>query len=248
MPKVSQSDIPHPRATTSTSSSLDDIVRVRRLNFSYGSGELEYRILQDVSLTIQKGEIVILTGPSGSGKTTLLTIIGALRHANNGSVSVMGNELINAPEKLLNKTRLNTGYIFQQHNLLESLTALQNVCLSLELRPHLTERDRIMRATKILTDVGLGDRIHHKPHELSGGQKQRVSIARALVADPTLILADEPTASLDKTSGGEAIALLTKLAKSHGTTILLVTHDYRILDIADRIIHLEDGRIIPQTS
>lgn len=236
------------RASSSTSPlSADDVVSVRRLNFSYGSGELEYRILKDISLTIQKGEIVILTGPSGSGKTTLLTIIGALRRATKGNVSVMGHELINAPEKLLNKTRLNTGYIFQQHNLLESLTALQNVCLSLELRPHLSERERVKRATKILTDVGLGDRIHHKPHELSGGQKQRVSIARALVADPTLILADEPTASLDKASGGEAITLLKKLAKDHGTTILLVTHDYRILDIADRIIHLEDGQIVPQT-
>lgn len=223
----------------------EDLVSVRRLNFSFGSGDLEYRVLKDISLTIQTGEIVILTGPSGSGKTTLLTLIGALRRAQQGSINVMGTELVNASEPEMNETRLKTGYIFQQHNLLESLTAVQNVCMSLELRLNLTERKRIARATKILSDVGLHDRIHYKPHELSGGQKQRVSIARALVSNPRLILADEPTASLDKMSGGEAVTILKTLARKYKTTILLVTHDYRILDIADRIIHLEDGQIVP---
>lgn len=226
----------------------DDIVSVKRLNFSYGTGDLEYHVLKDISLTIQAGEIVILTGPSGSGKTTLLTLIGALRRADKGSIYVMGQELVGATEYQLNQTRLKTGYIFQQHNLLDSLTAVQNVCLSLELRPHLNERQRIARATKILSDVGLSERLHHRPHQLSGGQKQRVSIARALSAKPNLILADEPTSSLDKASGAEAVTILKTLAHKHKTTILLVTHDYRILDIADRIIHLEDGRITPQIS
>lgn len=222
----------------------ENLVSVRRLNFSFGSGDLEYHVLKDISLTIQAGEIIILTGPSGSGKTTLLTLIGALRRAQQGSIQVMGTELVKASERQLNETRLKIGYIFQNHNLLESLTAVQNVCLSLELRSGLSERQRIARATKILSNVGLGDRLHYRPHELSGGQKQRVSIARALVSNPQLILADEPTASLDKVNGAEAVTILKKLAREHRTTILLVTHDHRILDIADRIIHLEDGQII----
>ncbi len=222
----------------------ENLVSVRRLNFSFGSGDLEYHVLKNISLTIQAGEIIILTGPSGSGKTTLLTLIGALRRAQQGSIQVMGTELVKASERQLNETRLKIGYIFQNHNLLESLTAVQNVCLSLELRSGLSERQRIARATKILSNVGLGDRLHYRPHELSGGQKQRVSIARALVSNPQLILADEPTASLDKVNGAEAVTILKKLAREHRTTILLVTHDHRILDIADRIIHLEDGQII----
>lgn len=222
---------------------MEHVIDVKNLNFSFGSGELQRQVLHAVDLQLEKGEIVIMTGPSGSGKTTLLTIIGALRVAQEGSVKVMGHELIGAEETLLNEIRLRTGYIFQQHNLLKSLTALQNVCMSLELRDGYDEARRRREATGILEQVRLGDRLHYKPDQLSGGQKQRVSIARALVAKPKLVLADEPTASLDKASGQEAVDILKTLAREQGTTILLVTHDYRILNTADRVVTLEDGRI-----
>ena len=222
---------------------MESIITIENLNFYFGSGDLRFQVLKEVNLTINKGEIVIMTGPSGSGKTTLLTIIGALRAAHEGSVKVFGQELINANEQTLNQTRLDIGYIFQQHNLLKSLTALQNVCMSLELRTGLTEATRQEMAAIMLKEVGLGERLHFNPDKLSGGQRQRVSIARALVAHPKLVLADEPTASLDKASGQEVVNILGNLAREKGAAILLVTHDYRILDMADRIIELEDGII-----
>jgi putative ABC transport system ATP-binding protein len=222
---------------------MDTIIEVQNLNFSFGSGELKNQVLKGVNLQINEGEIVIMTGPSGSGKTTLLTIIGALRAAAEGSVQVFGHELVGAGEETYNQTRLNIGYIFQNNNLLESLSALENVCMSLELREDYNEERRRRLGTEILSAVGLGDRLHYKPGKLSGGQKQRVSIARALVANPKLILADEPTASLDKVTGQDAVNILQRLAREQGAAILLVTHDYRILNMADRIIELEDGRI-----
>lgn len=216
-------------------------IKTDHLNFSYGQGDLQRKVLQDIHLELKRGEIVIMTGPSGSGKTTLLTIIGGLREAHEGSALVLGTEMVNATEAQRISIRRRTGYIFQQHNLLPQLTALQNVCMTLELHNNLTEADRVQRATAMLQAVGLGDRLHHKPAQLSGGQRQRVSIARALVHKPELVLADEPTASLDKASGQECVTILTKLAQETGTTILLVTHDYRILNMADRIVELEDG-------
>lgn len=155
----------------------------------------------------------------------------------------MGQELVNSTEQDKVRIRQQTGYIFQQHNLLKSLTALQNVCMALEMHHHLTEHERQDCAERMLVAVELGDRLHYKPEELSGGQRQRVSIARALVGQPKIILADEPTASLDRQSGQEAVELLKHLAKVSNTTILLVTHDYRILDVADRVVELEDGVI-----
>lgn len=222
---------------------MDTIIEIQNLNFSFGSGELKKQVLKGVNLQIKKGEIVIMTGPSGSGKTTLLTIIGALRAADEGVVRVFGKELVGAGEAVYNQTHLKIGYIFQNHNLLESLSALENVCMALELREDYNEERRRRLGTEMLSAVGLGERLHYKPDKLSGGQKQRVSIARALVANPKLILADEPTASLDKVSGQDAVNILQRLAREQGTTILLVTHDYRILNMADRIIELEDGRI-----
>lgn len=219
------------------------LIDVQGLSFSYGSGELQRTVLQNVCLTIGKGEIVIMTGPSGSGKTTLLTLIGGLRHAEHGSVSVLGRQLVGSSEHTKVCIRQQTGYIFQQHNLLKALTALQNVSMALELHNDMTEKQRLTRAEEMLDAVGLGDRLHHKPEQLSGGQRQRVSIARALVSTPKIILADEPTASLDKHSGHEAVVILKTLAKQFETAILLVTHDYRILDMADRIVELEDGVI-----
>ncbi len=219
------------------------LIDVRNLDFSFGSGELEQPVLKNVSISIHKSEIVLMTGPSGSGKTTLLTVIGGLRNALKGSVKVLDQQLINSTEQVKVTIRRQIGYIFQQHNLLKSLTALQNVSMAIELFDGMPEKERLDRAAEMLKSVGLGDRINYKPGQLSGGQCQRVSIARALVRKPKIVLADEPTASLDKQSGQEAVSILKQLARELGTTILLVTHDYRILDIADRVVELEDGVI-----
>jgi putative ABC transport system ATP-binding protein len=216
-------------------------IEVRGLNHSYGKGELKKQILFDVSVEIREGEIVIVTGPSGSGKTTMLTLVGALRSAQEGSVKILGEELRDARPSTLEKVRQQIGFIFQQHNLLGALTAVQNVELGIRASGRYPRSQHRERAKEMLNAVGLGERIHHKPEQLSGGQRQRVAIARALVSDPAMLLADEPTASLDKESGREVVERMKVLAKEHGTTILLVTHDNRILDIADRIVHLEDG-------
>lgn len=219
------------------------VINVHNLNFSFSHDAQALPVLKNVTISIQKGEIVIMTGPSGSGKTTFLTIVGGLRQAFDGSVEVLGQQLINSSDQVKVSIRQQTGYIFQQHNLLKSLTAQQNVSMTLEMFNIMTERERLERAAEMLQAVGLGDRLDHKPDQLSGGQRQRVSIARALVGQPKIVLADEPTASLDKQSGQEAVGMLKRLAKESGASILLVTHDYRILDIADRVVELEDGII-----
>jgi putative ABC transport system ATP-binding protein len=219
----------------------DLAVHIRGLNYAFGQGDLQKQVLFDIDLTLPKGQIVIMTGPSGSGKTTLVSLVGGLRSCHHGSLEVLGNELVGMGDKRLVTIRRNIGFIFQMHNLFESLTASQNVEMAVELTQDWSEkRDR---AVDVLTQLGLGDRVDYKPNSLSGGQKQRVAIARALVNQPQLILADEPTAALDKTSGREVVTLMQKLAKEEGRTILMVTHDNRILDVADRIINLVDGRI-----
>jgi putative ABC transport system ATP-binding protein len=218
-------------------------IRVNGLNHFFGKGSLRKQILFDVTTEIPAGEIVIVTGPSGSGKTTLLTLVGALRSAQEGSVQVLGEELHKARAKTLEKVRRKIGFIFQQHNLLGALSALQNVELGLRVSQKKGTGNLRQRAQEMLVAVGLTDRMNHRPEQLSGGQRQRVAIARALIGEPQILLADEPTASLDKDSGREVVDRIKTLAKEHGTTILLVTHDNRILDIADRIVHLEDGRL-----
>ena len=221
-------------------------ISVHQLNHYFGSGQLRKQALFDINLEIAAGEIVIMTGPSGSGKTTLLTLIGGLRSAQTGSLNVVGHELCDANEQALVKARRNNGYIFQAHNLHGSLTALENVQMGLEVQGTFTKDERHRRATEMLTQVGLEDRIDYYPADLSGGQKQRVAIARALVSHPKIVLADEPTAALDKKSGRDVVDNMHNLAKEQGCTILLVTHDNRILDIADRIIYMEDGRLSKQ--
>ncbi|MGD8347077.1 MAG: ATP-binding cassette domain-containing protein [Lysobacterales bacterium] len=216
---------------------------VAGLNHAYGKGELRKQILFDVEVEIRSGEIVIVTGPSGSGKTTLLTLVGALRSAQEGSVRVLGNELRNAKAATLEKVRRRIGFIFQQHNLLGALSAQQNVELGVRSSGRYPRREHARRAREMLNAVGMGERLHHRPDQLSGGQRQRVAIARALAAEPAIIMADEPTASLDRKSGREVVERMKFLAREQDTTILLVTHDNRILDIADRIVHLEDGRL-----
>jgi putative ABC transport system ATP-binding protein len=223
--------------------SVKPVVQISNLNFSFGEGELSKQILFDVGLEIWPGEIVIMTGPSGSGKTTLLTLIGALRTTQEGSVKVFNQELRGAKKSQLVEVRKHIGYIFQAHNLLKFLTAFQNVKMSLELHKELSRRETEQRALDILNRVGLGDHVDYYPDKLSGGQKQRVAIARALASSPKLVLADEPTAALDSKSGRNIVNILQMLAKEQGCSILLVTHDNRILDIADRIIHMEDGRL-----
>jgi putative ABC transport system ATP-binding protein len=218
-------------------------IAVENLNHWFGKGPLRRQVLCDVSTSIPAGEIVIVTGPSGSGKTTMLTIVGALRSAQEGSVRVLGRELRGAKSGDLEAVRKRIGFIFQQHNLLAALTASQNVELGLRVTGKFGRAELRRRANAMLEAVGLGAHLDKKPDEMSGGQRQRVAIARALVGEPAMLLADEPTASLDKASGREVVDRMQSLAKEHGTTILLVTHDNRILDVADRILHLEDGRL-----
>jgi len=213
------------------------------LSHFYGSGELRKQILYEVDVTVRAGEIVIVTGPSGSGKSTLLTLIGALRSTQHGSLSVLGEELREARAATLERVRKQIGYIFQHHNLIDAITARENVEMALYLHDWSSRRAVREQAAEMLAAVGLGDRIDYHPSQLSGGQRQRVAIARALVSRPRIILADEPTASLDKQSGRDVVDRMQELAREQGVTVLLVTHDNRILDIADRIIHLEDGRL-----
>ncbi len=219
------------------------VVLIRKLNHYFGEGVLRNQILFQINLSLQPGEVAILKGPSGSGKTTLLTLIGGLRSAQSGSLKVFGQELVGAKKKQLVQVRRNTGYIFQGHNLLECLTARQNVQMSIELHNGLSSREAKKKSIAMLEVVGLGDHLNYYPHNLSGGQKQRVAIARALVSHPKMVLADEPTAALDSKSGHDVVELMQQLAKEQGCTILIVTHDNRILDVADRILGLEDGRL-----
>jgi putative ABC transport system ATP-binding protein len=222
---------------------MNDAVFVSNLNHYYGHRQLRQQVLFDINLVINEGEIVLLTGESGSGKTTLLSLIGALRSITEGNVLVLNRQLYRANEARLVDVRRRVGYIFQSHNLLQFMTALQNVRMSAELleEPHLGPA--IERAHRILDAVGLKSRKDYYPHQLSGGQKQRVAIARALVNSPKLILADEPTASLDSKTGREIINLIQRLAQEQGSAVLLVTHDNRIFDIAHRILSMEDGRL-----
>jgi putative ABC transport system ATP-binding protein len=218
-------------------------IKVNGLSHSFGKGALRKQVLFDITTEIPEGEIVIVTGPSGSGKTTMLTLLGALRSAQDGSIQVLGEELCGAKARTLEKVRKQIGFIFQQHNLLGALTAVQNVELGLRVTGRFSRRELRRRSIEMLKAVGLGDRLHNKPSQLSGGQRQRVAIARALVSEPSMLLADEPTASLDKQSGRDVVERMKTLAKENNTTILMVTHDNRILDIADRIVHLEDGKL-----
>ncbi|MCA2641170.1 MAG: ATP-binding cassette domain-containing protein [Microcystis aeruginosa Ma_QC_Ch_20071001_S25] len=221
----------------------EPVIAIKGLNHYFGTGELKKQVLYDIDLEIKAGEVVIMTGPSGSGKTTLLSLMGGLRSAQEGSLKILGQEMLGIAKGKMLKIRRQIGYIFQAHNLLKFLTAKQNVRMSLELHEEFLEQDLDRKATAILESVGLGDRVDYYPHDLSGGQKQRVAIARALVSHPKLVLADEPTAALDKQSGRDVVEIMQKLAKEQGCTILLVTHDNRILDIADRIVNMEDGRL-----
>ncbi len=234
------------QSTFNQAPTMKPVISVCHLNHYFGREELRKQVLFDINLDIYAGEIVIMTGPSGSGKTTLLALVGGLRSAQFGSITILGNQMCGASKQHVMQVRRQIGYIFQAHNLLTFLTAKQNVRMSLELHDKYLEQDMDELAADILNAVGLGDRIHYYADNLSGGQKQRVAIARALASHPKIVLADEPTASLDKKSGQDVVKIMQRLAKEQGCTILLVTHDNRILNIADRIIHMEDGRLIKE--
>lgn len=217
------------------------VISIEHLDHFFGKGQLRKQVLSDINLTVKAGEIVIVTGPSGSGKTTLLTLMGGLRVVQSGSLKLLGQELCGASSQQLVMARRKIGYIFQAHNLHRSLTAQQNVQMGLEVHGNLSKSQMQKQAAEMLDLVGLGHRIQYYPDDLSGGQKQRVAIARALVSRPPIVLADEPTAALDSKSGREVVNIMQELAKQQGCTILLVTHDNRILDIASRIVKVEDG-------
>lgn len=221
---------------------------VSHLDHYFGTGDTRIQALFGVSLTVARGSLTVLMGPSGSGKTTLLTLMACLRDVHWGSVRLLGTELNGADEDTQMSLRRRVGVVFQAHNLHESLTARQNVLMGLQVHGRGQPARQLAAAEHMLSLVGLGDRIEYLPGNLSGGQKQRVAIARALVSNPEIVFADEPTAALDKVSGMAVVELLKKLGTERGTTTVMVTHDPRILNLADRIITLEDGALARDTA
>jgi putative ABC transport system ATP-binding protein len=222
-------------------SSQSATLQIAHVTKRYGSGSTEVTAVRDVSLAVHPGEIVLIMGPSGSGKTTLLSMLGALLKPTEGTIQLNGTTLSALAENRLPDIRLHQfGFIFQDFNLLSALTALENVAIVAELagmKPGAARR----KATSLLSDLGLRERLNFLPEKLSGGEKQRVAIARALINDPALILADEPTANLDSKIGHEIMRLLHRIAKEQGRSVIIVSHDQRIKDIADRVLWLEDG-------
>jgi len=220
------------------------VVRADGVNFAYVEGESRVQVLFDNRIAIAPGQLVVMTGPSGSGKTTLLTLIGGLRSLQEGRIEVLGRDLAGLGAGELVRVRRDLGFIFQMHNLFESLTAYENVKMAVQLNGAGSTADRRERAVGMLQRLGLGHRIDHKPHSLSGGQRQRVAIARALASRPKLVLADEPTAALDKDATHNVVSLFKEMTVEHNTAILMVTHDHRIIELADRLVHMVDGRIV----
>jgi putative ABC transport system ATP-binding protein len=219
-------------------------ILVRGLNHWFGEGEARKQALFDVDVSIERGRLTILSGASGSGKTTLLTLIGCLRRVQDGSARLLGQELFGADEDTLVRCRRRLGFIFQAHNLHDSLTALQNVRMGLEVQGPGAMGDWREAASHLLGLVGLAERVDYLPGNLSGGQKQRVAVARALVGNPDIVFADEPTAALDRDSALNVVHLLKRLGQERGTTTLMVTHDAKVMDLADRIIRIEEGRLL----
>jgi putative ABC transport system ATP-binding protein len=219
------------------------MIQIRELTKTYGSGSAQVHALNGVSLDVNSGELLVLMGPSGSGKTTLISIIGCILRASAGSVQVGGREIVGLREAELPRIRLdNFGFIFQGFNLFPALTVQENVEIALDLKGVQGAKAR-GRALDLLAQVGLSGKAREFPANLSGGQKQRVAIARALAGDPPVLLADEPTAALDSQSGRTVLEILHRLAKERNRAVVVVTHDPRVLNYADRIVRIEDGRI-----
>ena len=217
-------------------------LQVEHVTKRYGTGQTEVVAVRDVSLTVAPGEVILIMGPSGSGKTTLLLMLGALLRPTEGEIHVQGATISTLPESRLPDIRLKRfGFVFQDFNLLSALTALENVALVAQLAG-VKKAEARRRAAAVLTQFGLEQRLHFLPEKLSGGEKQRVAIARALVNDPAIVLADEPTANLDSKIGHEIMRLLRRIAKDQRRSVVIVSHDQRIRDIADRVLWLEDGQ------
>jgi putative ABC transport system ATP-binding protein len=222
---------------------MQPVIEVRDLTKTYAEGAAASRALNGVDLDIYPRQVTLLMGPSGSGKTTLVSIMGCILRPTSGSVKLAGREVTRLSEKQLPAVRLrHIGFVFQGFNLFPTLTAVENVEVALELK-RVPRAERRMRAGALLDEVGLNDKHNAYPADLSGGQKQRVAIARALAGDPDVILADEPTAALDRDSGRTVLDMLRTLAHDRGRAVVIVTHDGRTLDYADRIVDIEDGRI-----
>lgn len=226
----------------------DVAIDIAGLNHWFGTGEAKKQALFDINLKIERGSLTVLVGPSGSGKTTLLTLFGCLREVQEGSVVLLDHQLNGAISSMQIALRRRLGFIFQAHNLHGSLTAVQNVLMGLQVHRASDPAAQMTAARHMLSLLGLGDRMDYFPANLSGGQKQRVAVARALVGNPDIVFADEPTAALDRESGMTVVKMLKKLGQVRGTTTVMVTHDNRILDMADRIITLEDGRVVKDTA
>ncbi|MBO9998344.1 MAG: ABC transporter ATP-binding protein [Cyanobacteria bacterium SID2] len=247
-PVSTESPIPATSATV-TRDIRRAAISAQGVEMSFQTGDKTYTVLKGIDLEIERGQVQLLMGPSGSGKTTLLSILAGLLTPTSGRVHLLGEELGRMSRKALARFRLDRiGFIFQGFNLFPSLTASENVEVALNLKG-IRGRTARNAAREMLEQVGLGDKAKQYPRDLSGGQKQRVAIARALVSHPEIVMADEPTAALDSQSGHEVTALLRRLAKEEGVTVLMVTHDPRIIDIADRITYLEDGQIkVPEAN
>jgi putative ABC transport system ATP-binding protein len=218
-------------------------IRSEGIEMTFPSGDQPLQVLKGIDLTIKMGDIQLLMGPSGSGKTTLLSILGGILTPTAGQVFLLGQEITGLPRRELARFRLrNIGFIFQGFNLFPALTAAENIEAALNLKGF-KGKDARQQALKLLEQVGLADKTQSLPNDLSGGQKQRIAIARSLAGKPRLILADEPTAALDSQRGRAVIELLRSLAKEEGCTVVMVTHDSRIMDIADRVVYVEDGTV-----
>ncbi len=225
---------------------MTPLIRIRGLAKAYRRGGQWLPVLNDINLDVGRGEFIALMGPSGSGKSTLLNLIAGIDQPNEGTIEVDGVDIATLSEGELADWRAATvGFIFQFYNLLPVLSAFENVELPL-LLTGLSSRQRKERVATVLELVGLSDRAEHLPNELSGGQQQRVAIARALVSDPLLIVADEPTGDLDRTTGGEVLALLEQLVRELGKTIVMVTHDPKAAASAQRLVHLEKGVLVDE--
>jgi putative ABC transport system ATP-binding protein len=231
--------------TSGLDASTEDVaVEVTAVGFAFGEGAARKPVLNHIDFTLARGEFVILTGPSGAGKTTLLTLVGALRSVQQGSINVLGTELGGLSPQAQRDIRRRIGFIFQDHTLFDALTAFQTLRLAMELSDAPPERDAALaQATKLTALLGMEGHLNARPGELSTGQKQRIAVARALINEPQLILADEPTASLDQHASHLVIDLIRQRIAATRASVLMVTHDNRIFSAADRIVNMVDGRI-----
>lgn len=225
---------------------IGPVLDIRDIVHSFDSSNQEQTVLRSISMQLMPAEFVLLSGPSGCGKTTLLTLIGGLRSIQHGSIKLFGKELYKSDPCKRNSLRSMIGMIFQSHHLISFLTAEENVVLAMDASAQDSKSmsSKQERARHLLSELGLGDMIHARPKQLSGGQRQRVAIARALACEPNLLIADEPTASLDAENGRLIMELLKKLVEERGLSILMTSHDQRLYGYADRIIKIDDGRLI----